>query len=457
MFATIEQMEAAALTKKLNELITLNPDNLNDKELFTLVVQIEELTSAVHALTMPAQAAATRRKAHQARKYRSAATGIANETRLSPATCGRHLTQASLLIDQLPSIYNAYAAGVLNLNQVELICSYANKPKLLEFVIRDQNMFINWAHNPWPIYRTTLAAWAEFIDPIDPNNDNKDFENRRLITAQGVGKTMLIEWNIPNELWAEILSVVEPIYDMLYKEECNDARDDNGVIVFGDLARSDKQRMSDALVIAVRIGGRVTNKLIAHKAAQTNTDSDAPDSIELEDIDFGINDLDAGIDPEVIIIADQQTLEDEITRQNGQTPAARPIEDAETYRCETLNGLPVSPATALRYLSVGSFRKMIHKPGDLDFSISRRARLFKGPKRIGLIARSRHCQGPGCATKSHYCQGDHRIEYHKGGPTIPANAEMLCRPCHRHKTWMQAHGLWEQALQEQAEKMPQVA
>lgn len=163
---------------------------------------------------------------------------------------------------------------------------------------------------------------------------------------------------------------------------------------------------------------------------------------QISELSVGIDDLDPGTAPELIIFADQKTLENEIARQNGEDVATRPASDAETYRCETLTGLPISPTTALRYLTAGSFRRMILEPDDLDFTISRRARLFKGAKRLGLIARDRTCQGRGCDTPANRCEADHILEHTKGGLTLADNGEMDCPPCHGLKTELQAQGIW---------------
>jgi len=48
-------------------------------------------------------------------------------------------------------------------------------------------------------------------------------------------------------------------------------------------------------------------------------------------------------------------------------------------------------------------------------------------------ARDRHCQAPGCRVPAHRCQIDHRIPWHCGGPTLIDNLYCLCRLHHRAK------------------------
>jgi hypothetical protein len=48
-------------------------------------------------------------------------------------------------------------------------------------------------------------------------------------------------------------------------------------------------------------------------------------------------------------------------------------------------------------------------------------------------ARDRHCQAPGCRVPAHRCQIDHRIPWRLGGPTLIDNLYCLCRLHHRAK------------------------
>ena len=434
-------METAELLSQIQKVADLDPDELTDRELFDDVVKFERLIGALTAKAIPLQAAAIERKAHRVRKYRSAATGMANETRLSARTCGGHFNQATLLVNDLARVYTAYAAGVLNADQVRLICRHATPKSHRKYATRDQTTFIDWADNPWPIFVALMNRWAEVVDDSDPQNeDDKAFADRRLIWGYGVGKTVLVEWDLPTQIWEELLAIATPTYDALLKAELADAKAEHGQDVeFRDLARTDRQRWSDAFVTVIRRGGTVGTRLAAkHAAANDNPEG----AIGPDDEGF-----DPGVRAEVIILCDASTLQRQIARRAGQSLPPRPPSDAQTYICETLSGMPVTPATALAYLELNHFRRMTLKPGTIDFELTKKARYFLGPKRLGLIARDRTCQGPGCGTPAKNCQGDHIVPYHQNGPTVPTNGEMLCGPCHRHKTWLQAHGMWTKVAQ----------
>ncbi|MEZ5341999.1 MAG: hypothetical protein R2706_11280 [Acidimicrobiales bacterium] len=115
---------------------------------------------------------------------------------------------------------------------------------------RDQAHFLRWAKEPWPYFRRFIDAWAELVDPTDPQDLlDAAHKDRRMIWAQGVGQTTLVELSIPNECFEVLLLSMQPIYDRLLDAEWADARaavgDDAG---FSDLLRTDRQRWLDSLL-----------------------------------------------------------------------------------------------------------------------------------------------------------------------------------------------------------------
>lgn len=437
---------AGAREAELGPLDKLEPQtlaDLSDKELFALTVTLEETMAAIQARSMHAYAAAASRHAYKSGGYRSAATGLSARTRLSRATCGRRFNQASILVNKLPELHQAFEAGIITSDHINLICRLYDRKILKPHVPGGQSYFLEHAGEPWPIFRLILLAWAQAIeDHFGPDSEDKTFRSRKLVWSHALDKEVLGEFHMPSDLFEQFLEIVRPFYDAYLRDEVRDARlaagEDPELAPaegeFFDLARSDSQRWLDALMAALRIRGAQMSKLRA-EAVRAGADADAPFDVDLDD-------LDAGVAAEVIIIADQETIEREVARQNGDELQPRSNESTKNYRCETLSGMPVTPATALQYLQVGSFRRLLFSPNNLDFSISERARFARGAKRLGLIARDRICRDPGCGTPARSCEGDHIHEYSKGGKTVPNNLKMRCSPCHRHKTKLQAAGLW---------------
>lgn len=431
---------------QLQQILTHEPGELTERELFDLDARIDELLQVINAAAMLPRAEAARRKAHRAGKHRSHPTALAAETRLARSLCARRINHASILVDHLPDLYQAYATGRMNQSQIDLVLQFHNESILRPFVERDQSFFLKHAKECWPIFRMMAYGWAattrEREEP-DFDKDEKAHNNRKLIWGQGLDNEVLGEFHMPNALFEQFQRIVTPFYDELLRVEIREAKLAAGVDAeleqdeseFLDLTRSNSQRWLDAMMIALRVRGSEM-RAVREDAVANGLDSDT-------DLQIDLDEFDAGVAAQVIIVVDQETLEREIARQHGHGGSLEPRshDSIANARCETLSGLPVSPSTALFYAEVGSFRRMLVKPDNLDFDISKKARLFTGPKRIGLMVRDRFCQGPGCETAAKYCQGDHVLEYTRGGLTVPTNGKLLCGPCNRHKEKLRLHAL----------------
>ena len=59
--------------------------------------------------------------------------------------------------------------------------------------------------------------------------------------------------------------------------------------------------------------------------------------------------------------------------------------------------------------------------------VGRKTRVWSPAQRRAIIARDRHCQGPGCRAKPRHCDIHHLEHWTDGGPTSVANGTLLCR------------------------------
>ncbi|MFI0444463.1 DUF222 domain-containing protein [Actinomadura sp. 6N118] len=60
-------------------------------------------------------------------------------------------------------------------------------------------------------------------------------------------------------------------------------------------------------------------------------------------------------------------------------------------------------------------------------------RYLTGRDRAFVIARDRTCRGPGCRVPAQRTEIDHIVDHAKGGPSVPANCDSKCTPCHHLK------------------------
>jgi hypothetical protein len=62
--------------------------------------------------------------------------------------------------------------------------------------------------------------------------------------------------------------------------------------------------------------------------------------------------------------------------------------------------------------------------------VGRKTRVWTAAQRRAIIARDRHCQGPGCRAKPRHCDIHHLDHWANHGQTAVEKGKLLCRPCH---------------------------
>lgn len=410
-------MGQADLREQFSQLLAVDPLSLDGERLLAESAGFETLRSMLEAASMAYLAAIESRGLLKDRRVRNTARWLTHETRVASHVAGKRVRVAGVLRNQLPSVWEALAAGRITLGHAEVLSRLVDHPGLIEALLRDIETLVGWAERePWPLFRGFVDAWSEIVDTTDPADlDDKQFDRRSLAYTNGVGGAVLVQLDTTSFCWEQVMTVTRPVYEQLLEQDWAAAKAEYGENARpAQLVRTDSQRWHDALMQVIRAGAGGS---------------------------------DPGASVEVVVVVDLPTLEREAQRQAAEAGVAAPPEprskfDAENYRCHTLSGLRLTPSTALLATLAGRIRRVTLQAASLDLEVSVSARLFKGPLRTALMVRDRFCTEPGCHTPAHRCQADHILPYHEGGPTSPTNGAMLCPAGHRHKTRLEALGLW---------------
>lgn len=382
--------------------------------------------------------------------FRTAATALASRRRIGGRSAGADVNTAKAL-RELPVVFDALAAGQIAPDHVKRIVAMFREGHLREAVIEDQAWLTEQAMElAWSEFDHRVGNWAELVDPRDPADLDPAADKRRLVWANGVGGTALIETTTTALLLEQMISILQPTFDELHEQEWADARaakvaagENPDDVTTADLPRTDAMRWHDAHAIVLRRGAEGTG-------------------------DPGTK-LDVGIvvDLTTLMMAAQASSQRDFLRFDAVRPTgdsatgsmfddtpeladpAEPIArdrcaDAAGYRCETSRGVRMAPALAMWCALAVEFRRITLGADDRTASISHKGRLFNKAQRAAMLARDRHCRGPGCGRRLADLQADHIDPASRGGPTHTANGQILCGPCHRHKTWLQAMGLWNE-------------
>ncbi len=418
-----------------DELLARCATDLPDAVIAEEAVLVDQLESKTAALKASRIAAANSRKLSFDANHRSEATWLATETRRKRGAHAAEIKTARRVIDWLPDMYTAVVDGTITWDHATAVAKICGRRELRDQAVADQQLFLRWASSePWASFEGFLAAWIEINDPRDPQDlDDKAFDDRSLITAQGLDHVTMVQIDTPNLCWEQARTVLEPHYRRLLEADWVEARERVGDdATWGDLTRTDPQRWHDAWIAALRsvAGDDAAAAVEACVVVDLDTlldeaDRQAEHRPELDLDDRSASDVVGDLESSANVVGDLDDLDARIRR----------------YRCQTRTGLSITPSTALLSALAGDIRRVAMSAKSLDFEASESTRLYRGIKRHALLLRDRHCTGAGCDTAAWRCQADHHHPHSQGGPTTPRNGRALCPACHRHKTRLETLGL----------------
>jgi hypothetical protein len=97
---------------------------------------------------------------------------------------------------------------------------------------------------------------------------------------------------------------------------------------------------------------------------------------------------------------------------------------------ETENGDIVDVDTLRMIACDCSLTRIVIGPDSEVLDVGRKTRVWSLAQRRAIIARDRHCQGPGCRAKPRHCDIHHKDHWADGGTTRVDKGKLYCRPCH---------------------------
>lgn len=128
-------------------------------------------------------------------------------------------------------------------------------------------------------------------------------------------------------------------------------------------------------------------------------------------------------EPVVNVHVDAHTLDVMMNGERATTPAP---DDPRERRCETLSGIPLTPADALSACLWGRIRRVVTDADGVVIDMGRSARLFTGAAREAVMMQSTQCVMAGCVVPVGDCQADHVHDWYHGGCTDCHNGCPLC-------------------------------
>lgn len=140
---------------------------------------------------------------------------------------------------------------------------------------------------------------------------------------------------------------------------------------------------------------------------------DALENLCRDWLDNGTTPMVGGEKPHIVLHADLPALQ-------GEAGGVHETEDGDIVDVDTLRMIACD----------SSITRIVLGPGSEVLDVGRRTRVWTAAQRRAIIARDRHCQGPGCHARPKHCDIHHKTHWVDGGSTTIESAELLCRPCH---------------------------
>jgi hypothetical protein len=303
----------------------------------------------------------------------------------------------------LPDIGRALGAGTLGLDQFDLLGRVHSNPRVREAMVEAQPWFLRIAAKlSYPDFELEVRQWERLADADGPEPANSKNHEGRNVTL--VHDHFDLGWEMGGNFGAWQGANIDEIFGYYVDAErladWEKARAEHGAdATEAHLPRRESQRRADALW-----------QLFQDAAAS---------GAGTVPVDF-VHD----------IVWDAATFEEMVRRLSGEEP--QPL-DPQTYRCETIDGVPLEPVEAAANALLQKFRRVVVDAAGVVIDLGR-ARAFTGGARLAARLNASHCPWPGCPVPSSKCEIDHTHEHAKGGCTNPGNGGPFCG---RHNRWKQ--------------------
>ena len=365
----------------------------SDDEIVGLVTELEMLDRRLGALQLAVMDEIEGRGLHHGDGHISPKVMVRHLGRLSPSeAAGRE--KARQMLRRLPAVWEAYVSGDVGTDQVRLLGRvHSNRRVAPHMADRAEKFVRDASRSSFPDFEQELRLWERLVDQdgaepaVERSHDRRDFT----MVQDHFGLGWEIRGGIGSLSGAAMDEIFQKYVQAEWEADWEKARADKGdEATVDDLARTPSQRRADALW------------QIFQDAASTPPDSNAPRFVH------------------TIVWTPPAT-----NRCWPSSTSTPPPLDVDTFRRETIDGIPLAPTEAIVNGLVGEFRRVIVDAAGtvIDLGTTRR---FTGSSRLAAQLQATRCPWTGCLVRTSRCEIDHTHPHSDGGRTNPGNGAPLC-------------------------------
>ena len=350
---------------------------------------------------------------HRQDGHGSAKTMIRHVAKLSGPSAARQQRIARVTRD-LTLIDEALAAGRIGVDQVDLLGRVHANRRVRHCMADAQAWFLEMAEGDFDEFEAAVRAWERLADQDGPEPNDRMHRARRVKLEQNEETlTWMAEARFGSQMGAQIAEIFAHYTAAELAADWEKARAEHGDDACDlDLPRTAGERSADALW------------QVFQDAASADTSCVPPD--------FCHN-----------VVWNAESYEEMLRRLDGELP--RPV-NPQTFRCETLTGIPLEPYEAAFQSLLTNVRRVIVDARSAVIDLGT-ARAFTGNARTAAKLQSAWCFWPGCRVPVDRCQVDHTRPHRGGGRTNPGNGAPACGRHNRlkengYRVWRDPAGRW---------------
>ncbi len=411
----------AALRMAVQAAVAASGRSLTARDLLALEQEWEQLHRVIGAAQLDNLSAIDTTRAHRIDGHRSVKAHTAHVLKLSPEEAGRRAKMARAL-RALPEVADALRSGRIGLCHARLLAAVHANSRVRDEMVGRQEKFLRLAdEETYDEFKVKVLDWERSTDMNGGFKDNeRNHANRNVrLVNNSIERIWDLSGHFAADQGARLREILDHYIDVEYKADWADARARLGdAVTVSDLKRTDAQRRADAL------------ERIFNDAAGAPQDRSRPPIVHnivwSSETYLALADL-LGADAAALDTHWSATLTD---------PKAQRAQwcDPDTYRCSTLDGVPLEPVEQFFSSLANQVRRVVINTKGVVIDLGRKARLFTGSARQAAQLQSPRCIWPGCDIPTTRCEIDHLHDYGKGGSTNPDSGAPLCG---FHNRWKQ--------------------
>ncbi len=358
---------------------------------------------------------------HRIDGHRSVRAHIRHALKVSSAEAHRR-AQAARALHDLPEIAAAARAGRIGPDHVQVLAQVHANRRIRDKVPARQEKFLQLAdEESFDGFRDKILDWERAVDAdgaFKDNNRNHDNRNIRLVHSS-IDGTWDLSGHLADDQGARAREIFDHYIQAEWLADWAEARAKLGdAATLSDLKRTDAQRRADAFM------------KMCNDAAGAPPGTTAPKIVH--NIVWSAETYHSMLE---LLGSDAAALDTHWSASLTDARTQRALWcDPDTYRCSTLNGVPLEPVEQFFSSLANEIRRVVINTKGVVIDLGRKARLFTGSARHAAQLQSSHCVWPGCDHPTTRCEIDHLHDHANGGHTNPANGAPLCG---FHNRWKQ--------------------